>query len=48
MLAVAICADRRIGLALSSEFAMNALPIIMLNTFVATAAGFGDIEMIYR
>jgi hypothetical protein len=48
MLAMAICADRRISLTLSSEFAVNAIPIIMLDTLMATAAGFGDIEMIYR
>ena len=46
--AVTIRADRRIGLALSSELTVDTFPIVMFNALMAAAAGFGDDEMIYR
>jgi hypothetical protein len=47
MFAVTIRTNRRIGLALRRKLAVDPIPIIMLDTFMATAASFRNIEMIY-
>ena len=48
MLAVAICANRRIRFSLGGQLAVYAIPIIMLDIAVASAAGLGNIEMVNR
>lgn len=46
VLTVAVGAYRRVGLAASYQFAVDALPEIVLDVAVALAARFGNVEMV--